>query len=69
MESVTLSKGTLKRIIAEGEKLVSDVETLASKEQDAVARQRISEIKKDDVQGISELELGHYLRSRGANVD
>ncbi len=68
MESVTLSKGYLRQVIADVEKLVSDVEILVNK-QDAVARKRISEIKKGDVQGISELELDHYLRSRGVNVD
>jgi len=67
METVAISKDKLGLVISDVERLVSHFEDLV-KDQDKIARQRLSDIKTGRVKGKSEKELDDYLRKRGVNI-
>ena len=64
MSSITISDE--KRKIAM-EKLVDQIVTLTG--QDAEAKKRLEEIKKDPNIAISESDIDNYLKKRGVKVD
>tara|TARA_Y100000310_G_C20245895_1_gene606815 strand:+ start:164 stop:370 length:207 start_codon:yes stop_codon:yes gene_type:complete len=67
METVTIPKDKLDKVITDVEKLVSHFEDLVE-DQDGIAKERLSEIKAGKVEGKSEKELDEYLRKRGVKV-
>ena len=68
METMAIQKDKLGLVISDVERLVTHFEELVE-EQDEIARQRVSDIKKRYVTGKSEKELDEYLKKRGVKVD
>ncbi|MBD3312913.1 hypothetical protein GF345_00565 [Candidatus Woesearchaeota archaeon] len=68
METINIPKYKLGQVIADVEKLVSDVEDLAGNQDDAL-KHRLSDIKKGEVEGKTEKELDDYLKKRGVKID
>ena len=68
METVTIDKGSLSRVLEDVEKLLGDVEDMMDS-QEAIAEQRLTEIKSGAVEGGSEKELDNYLKQRGIKSD
>lgn len=68
METINIPKDKLGIVIADVEKLIHDFENLVTG-QDQIVKQRLSDIKKGNVEGKTEKELDDYLKKRGVKID
>lgn len=64
METISVSKEVLSKILTDFETLIDDVELAL----DEKVRQRIADIESGRVKGKTEQELDDYLRKRGVAV-
>ncbi len=67
MEQVLISQEKLDRVLEDVKTLVEDMESLF--DQDAIVKNRLSDIKRNPSIGKSEEELDDYLKQRGLEVE
>lgn len=67
METVTVPKGKLSKVLADVEALIEDVSDLF--DQDETVTNRLAEVRADPSIGGSEEELDSYLKRRDVHID